>query len=357
MISVDVVKKQGDFLLEASFSGIGGITALFGPSGSGKSTVIRLVAGLARPDSGRIALGDRVLSDRAAGIELPAHRRRVGVVFQDSLLFPHLSVRHNLGYGRMFTPKAERRIAAGPVIDTLGIGHLLDRRPATLSGGERQRVAIGRALLSSPRLLLMDEPLAALDWNRRQEILPLIERLRDDFSIPILYVSHAVEEVARLADHVVVFDHGRVARAGTPAEVLHQGLNGDRFSVASVIEGRLGAPDRAFELTPVVHPAGRLWLTGIVGPEGRAVRVVVHATDISIATELPTGISIRTVLKARVRGLEGNDPAAIGLDLALKGGGRLTASVTRRSVADLGLEPGREVFALVKSVAIDERPV
>ena len=180
------------FALDAAFTAGPGVTALFGPSGSGKSTVIRLLAGLERPEEGRITLGDSVLLDTESRRAVPPHRRRIGLVFQDALLLPHLSVKANLTYGRWFTPRGERRIAFDPVVEVLGIGHLLDRRPTTLSGGERQRVAIGRALLASPRLLLMDEPLASLDQARRQEILPFIERLRDAFAIPVVYVSHAV---------------------------------------------------------------------------------------------------------------------------------------------------------------------
>ncbi|WP_237151934.1 molybdenum ABC transporter ATP-binding protein [Oryzibacter oryziterrae] len=358
MLEVDVASRLGSFELNVAFSGGEGVTALFGPSGSGKSSVIKLIAGLAAPDRGHIALDDRLLCDTSARVNLRPHRRRVGVVFQESRLLPHFSVRHNMHFGRWFCPPAERRIEEGPVVETLGIGHLMERRPETLSGGEKQRVAIARALLSSPRLLLMDEPLAALDWERRREILPLIERLRDDFSIPIVYVSHAVEEVARLAARVVVLDRGRVVREGAPADVLHaSGADtGDRFGIASVLEGRLGAPDVDYGLTPVDHPAGRLWLTGVNGPAGRSVRVVVRATDVSLATERPKHITIRTALKGEIAAVNGTGPQ-LSLDVKLEGGAILVAAATRRAVDELGLRPGVPVFALIKSVAIDERPV
>ena len=243
MISFDCTLARNGFRFEAAFEVNGGITALFGASGSGKSTTIRLLAGLERPDRGRIAANGTVLLDTQQRVCLAPHRRRIGLVFQDAHLFPHLPVRANLAYGRWFTPKAERRIKFDPVVEVLGIGHLLGRRPSTLSGGERQRVAIGRALLTSPRLLLMDEPLASLDSYRKLEILPFIERLRDEFSIPIVYVSHAVDEVARLATQVVKLENGRVTASGQPAEVLAPNLLAkavDRFDGDVEFLGELG---------------------------------------------------------------------------------------------------------------------
>ncbi|MBS1167000.1 MAG: cysA 3 [Proteobacteria bacterium] len=354
MIDVEIHQRIGNFLLDIDFSGGGGITALFGPSGSGKSSVIKVIAGLTRLGTGRVMLDGAVLADGESR-HMPPHRRRIGVVFQEARLFPHLSVRHNLRYGRLFTPRREQRVAEGPVIDTLGIGHLLDRHPATLSGGEQQRVAIGRALLASPRLLLMDEPLASLDAARRLEILPLIETLRDEFGIPIIYVSHAVEEVARLAEKVVVLDAGKVAREGSPADVFR--VAADRFEIISVVEGRLGKPNEAFQLTPVETPAGIVWLNGIIRPEGRTAHVLVHAIDVALATHRPEAVSIRTVLTGTIAGVPDGPGPSVTVDLTLEGGGRLAASVTRAAVAELGLVPGRRVFALVKSVALDERPV
>ncbi|WP_026789975.1 molybdenum ABC transporter ATP-binding protein [Pleomorphomonas oryzae] len=354
MIDVEIRQRIGDFQLDVGFSGHGGITALFGPSGSGKSSIIKVIAGLTRLRAGRVVLDGSVLAE-GGGRHTPPHRRRIGVVFQEARLFPHLSVRNNLRYGRLFTPRGEGRIAEAPVIDTLGIGHLLDRHPATLSGGEQQRVAIGRALLASPRLLLMDEPLASLDTARRLEILPLIETLRDEFGIPIVYVSHAVEEVARLAAKVVVLEAGRVAREGAPADVFR--VAADRFEVVSVVEGRLGKPNDAFQLTPVETPAGIVWLTGIIRPEGRTAHVLVRAIDVALATRRPESVSIRTVLAGTIAGVPEGPGPSVTIDVTLDGGGRLAASLTRASVAELELMPGRRVFALVKSVALDERPV
>lgn len=354
MIEVEIRQRIGDFQLDVGFCGGDGVTALFGPSGSGKSSVIKVIAGLTQLENGRVMVDGAVLAD-GEGRHMPTHRRRIGVVFQEARLFPHLSVRRNLRYGRLFTPKREQRVAEGPVIDTLGIGHLLDRHPATLSGGEQQRVAIGRALLASPRLLLMDEPLASLDAARRLEILPLIETLRDEFGIPIVYVSHAVEEVARLAEKVVVLEAGRVTREGAPADVFR--IAADRFEIISVVEGRLGRPDDAFQLTPVETPAGTVWLNGVIRPEGRVVHVLVRAIDVALATHRPEAVSIRTVLAGTIADVPDGPGPSVTVDVTLNGGGRLAASVTRASVVELGLVPGRPVFALVKSVALDERPV
>lgn len=210
MLEVTVSKRLGDTVVEASFRSTGRVTALFGPSGSGKTSIINMIAGILRPDAGRVVLGGGVLFDSREGVSVPAHRRRIGYVFQEARLFPHLSVRANLAYGRLMNGIGRDRAEETRVLDLLGIGGLLARRPRTLSGGERQRVAIGRALLLKPRLLLLDEPLASLDEARREEILPYLERLRDEAGVPMVYVSHASNEVRRLADTVVRLRAGRV---------------------------------------------------------------------------------------------------------------------------------------------------
>src|SRR6476660_406090 len=268
MIQVDVALKLGAFDLDVAFENDAGITALFGRSGSGKSMTINLIAGLKRPDRGSIVLDGRVLVDTEAHIFVPAYRRRVGLVFQDAQLFPHLSVRQNLLFGRWFAPKAAASIPFAQVVETLGIGHLLKRKPTRLSGGEKQRVAMGRALLASPELLLMDEPLASLDIERKLDILPLIESLRDDLHIPVVYVSHATDEVARLASRVVMLENGHVVTAGPVEDVFGSGLSGtglSRFVQSSVVTGKLGAVDREYGLTEISHPAGTIWLTGRAG--------------------------------------------------------------------------------------------
>ena len=351
---------EGGFRLEARFESTAAVTALFGASGAGKTTAMRMIAGLIRPDRGRIEVDGQVLVDTERGVFLPPRRRRIGLVFQDALLFPHMSVRANLMFGRWFAPRDSRPVPFEPVVATLGIGSLLGRRPASLSGGERQRVAIGRALLSSPRLLLMDEPLAALDRPRKLEILPLIERLRDEFAIPIVYVSHAVEEVARLAGHVVVLDRGRIAGEGPPDRVFGLAATAgvDRFDLVSVLAGRVDAYEPAYGLTRIVHPAGTLWLPGPAGEPGRELAIVVRATDVTLAAEPPPArMSVRSVLAGTIAALHPTDQALARVEIALPGGGTLVASVTRMGLAALGLGPGDTVHALVKTVSLDERPM
>ncbi len=356
MIEVDVGLKLGMFSLDVAFADGQGVTALFGQSGSGKSVTLNLIAGLLRPDRGFIKLDGETLADAERGIFVPPHRRRIGLVFQDSNLFPHLSVQQNLLFGRWFAPRRSREIEFDAVVETLGIGQLLRRRPARLSGGERQRVAIGRALLSCPKLLLFDEPLAALDMARKLEIMPLIERIRDDFKVPIVYVSHAVEEVVRLASVIVLLEGGRVKAIGSPNEVFGAAAHSleDRFDRSSALTAVVGGADSAYGLTQLKHPAGTVWLAGPAGPPGRSVRIVVNATDVVLATAPPHGLSVRSVLSGVVDSIETNGPFAM-IDIALDGGERLAAMATRQAVDELHLNRGARVFALIKSTALDER--
>ncbi len=358
MIEISVEFHRGDFALDAEFATDAGLTGLFGPSGSGKTTLIHLIAGLLKPARGKIEIDGATLFDSGRRIDVPASRRRVGLVHQDALLFPHLSVRQNLFFGHFFTPKTERRIPHQSVIATLGIDALLDRRPGTLSGGERQRVALARALLASPRILLMDEPLASLDFERKLEIIGLIEQLRDAYRIPIIYVSHAIEEVSRLAAYVVVLQAGRVAAKGSPSDALSQ-LNRmpapDRFGIVSLVDCHIAGFDEQFEFTTLQHPAGSIVVSGDVGPQGKPVRVLIRATDVALATSRPADISIRTILSGTVAAIRPESTALSLVDVALDGGGRLASSVTRMAVSDLRLAPGIRVYALIKAVAIDER--
>ncbi len=303
MIEVAVRHARGAFTLDAGFSAEGRVTALFGRSGSGKSTLVDVIAGLVRPDRGRVVVDGVTLLDTDHGVRVPVHRRRIGYVFQDARLMPHLSVRQNLLFGRWFS----RDRAGGPsleaVADLLGISALLDRRPAGLSGGERQRVAIGRALLARPRLLLMDEPLSALDEARKAEILPYVARLRDEARVPIIYVSHALAEVARLADTVVVLDQGQVAACGPAAEILRRGglfPGRDTGETGALLHLRVAAHDDAFGLTRLDGPPGRLTVPRLPLPLGTAVRVRVRARDVLVAREAPRSLSARNVLSGTV---------------------------------------------------------
>jgi molybdate transport system ATP-binding protein len=357
MIEVDVALARANFTLEVAFTAGDGITALFGESGAGKSTMLHLVAGLLRPGRGRIAVSGTVFTDTLSRVFLPPHQRRVGYVFQDALLFPHLNVRQNLLYGRWFTRPADETITLDQVSSLLGIGHLLDRRPTTLSGGERQRVAIGRALLASPRLLLMDEPLAALDVERKREIIPYIQTLRDQLDLPILYVSHAIDEVARLADRVILMARGKVVSDGTPQHILapKAGPGDDRFARVSILTTASPSYDPDYQLTQVSHPAGRITLPGRIAPAQGPIRLVIRATDVTLALSKPREISIRTALPGMVAGISEPQGAVVMVEVTLNGGETLAAAVTRKAVDELGLGVGDQVYCLVKSVSIDDR--
>jgi molybdate transport system ATP-binding protein len=359
MVEVDIALRHGTFALEAAFSSDAPIVALFGRSGAGKSTVVNAIAGIARPERGRIVVGGRALFDSTAGIDLPPEKRRVGYVFQDALLFPHLSVRANLAYGERLTPRAERYVEAGRVIELLDLRRLLERRPASLSGGERQRAAIGRALLASPRILLMDEPLASLDASRKAEILAYIELLRDEIRLPIIYVSHSLEEVTRLADHVVVLAEGRVAAQGGVAATLGKtgvGVIGGRFEAGAVVDARVSKVDERYGLTTLAFDGGELYVPNLDALPGEPVRARVRARDVSLSLARPEGITIQNILDATVRGVSTEYGAIVDVTLAV-GGATLVARVTRKAVDELALAPGMRVHALVKAVAIDRRSV
>ena len=356
MLDVDVDRRLGDFRIQASFAVDEGLTALFGRSGAGKTSIVNMIAGLLKPDRGRIVIADRVLFDSDRRLDLPPHRRRVGYVFQDGRLFPHLTVRRNLAYGRWFAPRRAAYVEFDRIVELLDLGRLLDRRPATLSGGEKQRVAIGRALLPSPRILLMDEPLAALDEGRKQELLPFIERLRDEIRIPIVYVSHSIAEVARLATAVVLVSDGRIEGIGSTADIMSRSdlfpLTG-RFEAGALVECTVAGHDAATGLTRLTSPAGELVVPYVRSETGTRLRVRVRARDVMIATERPAGISALNVVPARITGIRTDPPfAEVRLDA---GGAVLLSRITSFSVDSLGLVPGREVWAIIKTTAFDHR--
>lgn len=354
MLSVDVRRRRGDFSLEARFSAPAGVTALFGRSGCGKSTLISLIAGLLTPDHGRITLGDEVLFDHARGPSVDARHRRMGVVFQEARLFPHLDVGGNLFYGASRVPRgAPTQVARSDVIGLLGLQPLLSRRPHQLSGGEKQRVALGRALLSQPRLLLLDEPLASLDLARREEVLPYLEKLRDHLAIPIVYVSHQFEEILRLATRVVLLDAGRVVADGDIASVsrdpkLRAIVGTD--SVGAVLTGEVARLDAGL----VVLGVGDAELTveaGAVRP-GQRIQIQVLARDVIIATESPRGLSVRNVLPARVVSVTPDSGRAVLVELDIGRSARLLARITEGAAQDLGLGADKQVWALIKAVSL-----
>ena len=355
MLSVAVEHRFGSFALDAAFESAGGLTALFGRSGAGKTTLINAIAGLLRPERGHIVVDGEVLTDTEHGIFVPARRRRIGYVFQEGRLFPHLSVRQNLLYGRWFAPKGGRTGEVELIVDLLGIGALLDRRPALLSGGEKQRVAIGRALLARPRLLVMDEPLASLDEARKTEILPYIERLRDEAGVPIVYVSHQVAEVARLATTMVVLSEGRVAAIGPTASIMGRidlfPLTG-RAEAGAILATRVAGHDPNFGLTTLRAAAGELRVPYLDLPVGAALRVRIRARDVMIALQPPAGLSALNVLPGTVVEIGRTDGPIVEMRLNCAGEA-LIARLTRRSVETLGLAPGCPVYAVIKSIAFD----
>jgi molybdate transport system ATP-binding protein len=360
-----------------------GTTVLFGPSGAGKSTVVAAVAGLLRPESGRVVLDRVVLADPARSLFEPPERRRIGLVFQDTRLFPHLSVRRNLTYGlrrvqpiafwRTSLPGLTRQsrgsarempgsspgmtnsIALPDVVDLLGIGHLLDRRPHTLSGGERQRVAIGRALLSQPQLLVMDEPLASLDAARKDEILPYLLRLKTAFALPILYVTHALDEVARLADTLVLIEAGRVVAAGPVGEIAARAdlPLAARDDAGAILAARVQAHDSGRRLTLLDAAGIALWVPLLDAPVGGELRARVPAREVILATDAPQATSIHNTVEGQVRAIADLPARHATLVEVASGSGALLARVTPDAVARLRLAPGGRVLALVKSMAIE----
>ncbi len=330
-----------------------GVIALFGPSGSGKTTLLRCIAGLEPAARGSFHLRDEVW--QGGGKFLPVHRRPLGYVFQEASLLPHLSVRQNLEYGLKRIPPEQRRIQLEQAVEWLGLGRLIERGSVIgLSGGERQRVAIARALLTSPRLLLMDEPLSALDAASKRDILPYLERLHGELDIPVIYVSHALDEVARLADQLVLMEEGRIIASGALNEILGR-LDlptAHLDDAAAVIEAGVAAHDAEYHLSRLDFPGGSLWVSRVESAVGSGVRARVLARDVSIATVMPQGSSISNILAARIEEIRDDGPDRVNLRLSVGSGQLLLSRITRRSCDHLGLVPGMEVFAQVKSVAL-----
>jgi molybdate transport system ATP-binding protein len=348
-LEVAIRHRLGDFVLDAAFEAKGHVTALFGPSGSGKSSIVAAIAGLLRPRQGRIAAGGRLLVD-APKLFVPPERRRISVVFQDARLFPHFSVRDNLLFGWRRAPDRTDAAGVDRVIALLGLEALLDRFPRALSGGEKSRVALGRALLAAPAMLLLDEPLAALDISRRNEILPYLERLAREAELPMLYVSHQIEEVARLADEIVVLENGRVRAQGSACDLLT-----DIESVAgieplgAVFEAKVTAhlPDG---LSVLAFDGGVLYVSRLSLAVGAGVRVRLRAEDIMLALSQPQDVSANNILQAHVQSVRIIDNHAVVRLLC--GPTPLVARITASSRARLGLEPGTTVHAVVKSVTV-----
>jgi len=354
MIGVDVEARLGDFQLQANFDAPGHITALFGPSGSGKTSLVRMIAGLETPQRGSIRIGDRVLFDAAKSINLPPRARQVGYVFQDATLFPHFSVKTNLTYCE-WAGGRKGELGLDAVCEVLGIEHLLGRRPDTLSGGEKQRVAIGRALLSDPSVLLLDEPLSALDTKRKLEILPFLEGVRDEFKLPMIYISHSVDEVTRLADYLVVMEEGQVSAQGAIEEVLGEielrGA-GDRLEAGSLLNGVCNGFDAGVGLANIKIEGQDIFLPVSSMEKGSKVRLRIKASDIALAVNRPEGTSIQNMVDCEITSLEPKGPShmEVGLDI---GEQHMRSRITRKAAEELTLVKGGKCVALIKAVALD----
>lgn len=353
-LSLNLSLSLDEFDLElAAEVQLSGVTAIFGPSGSGKSSLLRTIAGFERPDSGFIRCAGEPWFD--GSVFVPPHRRPIGYMFQDARLFTHLDVAGNLAYAEKRAP--ESPIQRPQVVEALGIGDLLDRRVPALSGGERQRVALARTLLTGPRLLLLDEPLAALDQGRKEDILPYLERLPGEFQVPTLYVSHDIDEVAHLADQVLVLDRGRIRAFAPTAGILERfdlAPYTGRFEAGVLVEGEVGRHDDRLKVTYIdLHGAS---LAVPFAPDlaiGEAVRLRIRARDVAVATTEPTGLSIRNQLPGTIARLEADADAGSAELLIDIGGPRLRARLTLAAVEDLKLEEGLSVYALVKSVGLE----
>ena len=355
-LKLDIERRLGSFRLKAAFEAGEGITALFGRSGAGKTSVVNAIAGILRPDRGRIVIRGEPVFDSERGIDVPTPRRRIGYVFQEGRLFPHLNVRQNLRYAELFS-RGTSPSEFAPIVELLGLRDLLDRRPGNLSGGEKQRVAIGRALLSSPHLLLLDEPLASLDAHRKSEVLQYIELMRDEIKVPIVYVSHAVEEVVRLADTVVLMSEGEVVASGAAEEVMGRPdlrLGTGAFEGGTVIDAKVIEQDMQYELATLAFDGGTLAVTNVDALIGEPVRVRIRARDVSIALERPGRISIQNVLGGRIAAVGDERSGIVDVSIAI-GATTLRSRITARAARQLDLAPGLDVYALVKAISLDRR--
>jgi len=357
VLSVNITKAFGSFRLETQFEvEEGSITAIFGKSGAGKTSTINAIAGLTRPDVGVIQIGNTTLFDQNLRINLPIYKRQIGYVFQDDRLFPHMTVRNNLIYGTPKNRDVANSLNLTDITGLLELAPLLERRPRTLSGGEKQRVAIGRALLSNPKLLLMDEPLASIDVQHRFEILPFIQRVREKTGITIIYVTHALEEVIFIADQIILLSEGQVTAQGTVEEImsrldLHPMTS--RFDAGAVISAIYSGYDREFDLGELSFDGGTLRIAGLNAEIGIHLRAHIRARDVSLMLDKPKDTSVLNVFKGELIEIRHEDGPQ--LDLLINIGTPLIARITRKSLNDLNLDIGSKVYAMIKAVAIDRK--
>jgi len=358
MLEVRLAIRRGDLDLEVDFQApTPGVTALFGASGAGKTTVVHAIAGLIRPQAGRVALDGTTWFDAERSVFVPAERRRAGVVFQDARLFPHLDVRANLRYGERRVREPGPALALDEVVQLLGLESLLTRRVRGLSGGERSRVALGRALLARPRLLLLDEPLAAIDAPRRAEVLPYLERLRDRAAVPMIYVSHQYEEVLRLADHLVLLAAGRAIASGSPAELsLSPALAGlvGEDAAGAVIDGRILARNDSAGLATISVGEQQLTVPLAGLADAKQARILIPAREVMLATHRSEGLSVRNQLRGQIVALNDEPPHGVLATVEVSGS-RLLARVTRAAANELALAVGQSVYVLVKAESLRGR--
>jgi len=359
VIDVDIEYTRGDFQLRTKFVSEDRVIALFGRSGSGKTSIVQCLAGLLKPSAGYIRIAGETLFDSSARINVRPEKRRIGYVFQDARLFPHLKVRGNLTYGMNLLPVNERRHEPQEIAEMLGIDDLMNRLPSTLSGGERQRVAIGRALLASPKLLLMDEPLSALDNDRKSEIMPFIENLRDQLGVPIVYVSHAIEEVVRLADTMVVLADGKTLATGDVEDIMsrldlrpHTG----RFEAGAVINVWVIGHDEPNMLSELGFGAGSIWVPKLEFERGTPLRLRLRARDVSLSLVTPDQSATLNVFQGRVVDIENvSTVRSPHVDVLVNIGAPIIARIARKALAALDIKNGDTVFASVKTSAIDRQ--
>tara|TARA_R110000824_G_scaffold155226_2_gene327626 strand:+ start:45475 stop:46572 length:1098 start_codon:yes stop_codon:yes gene_type:complete len=357
-LELSIKRRLDAFELDATLAAPSGITGIIGPSGAGKSMLLRCIAGLQKPDHGQIRFDDIIFSDSEKRIFMPAEDRRVGFVFQDACLFPHMNVADNLAYGTRRRAQGNF-ISRDDVIDLLGLEHLLARRPHHLSGGEAQRVSIGRALLSAPRLLLMDEPLSSLDPRRRRDILPFLEAMHRRLDLPIVYVSHNIDEITRLADRVTVLHKGKVAASGGVADVLNRPsiqklvLGEDNPDPASIIEAEIESHSSDRYVSRLSLGANQTISVPLLDlPVGTLVRLRIHARDVALATVPPQSVSIQNIIETEIADIADAPNGQVDIILSLTPPHMLTARITMQARANLHLQTGMKVWALIKSVAL-----
>ncbi|WP_310618578.1 molybdenum ABC transporter ATP-binding protein [Flexibacterium corallicola] len=355
MIEVSIGGQLGTFSISAHFESEGGVSAVFGASGSGKSSLMRMISGLEKPRTGYVRLNGRTVFDAQKRVNVPIQRRRLGIVFQEARLFPHFSVAANLRFGRWGKRSATKQEFT-QVVDLLGIGHLLGRSPHHLSGGEQQRVAIGRALLSRPEILIMDEPMSSLDERRRGELLPFLGRLKRELKLPMLYVSHSLPEIEQLADSILLMDEGKTVAFGPFEEILSTHDLGPVLKGAdkgSLLVGKVGETDQTWALTTILLKGAQIQLPKLDVAQGTSVRLHVNARDVILSHRLVEGTSLRNTMAVQVASIKGVDDAHMEVLCKLEQQS-LRARVTRQSANELGLREGQKIYAMIKSAALSQ---